>query len=109
MSKRMRESLPYLQVLAKSKPKLRKMIIEHGPPDLIMCIAECSLNLLKGVNPLKPHQKKRLTRYKKHLRVLSDKKLSLKKRRSVLSQQGGGLLTALIPTVLSVLGSLLTK
>ena len=109
MSKRMRDSLPYLQILAKCKPKVRKVLIEHGPSDLILCICECCYNVLKGTVPLTKRQKQHLSRYKKHLRGLANKKISRVKKRRLLTQQkgGGNLLTALLPPVLSVLSSLL--
>ena len=109
MSKHMKDNLPYLQVLVKSKPKLRKLLIEHGPVSMITSICECALNLLKGVIPLTPRQKRRLTRYKTHLRGLASKKVSRKRKKQFLNQKGGNLLTALLPPVLTVLGSLLTK
>ena len=68
----MKDNLPYLQVLVKSKPKLRKLLIEHGPESLITSICECAQNLLKGVIPLTPRQKRRLARYKKYLRGLAN-------------------------------------
>ena len=105
----MKDNLPYLQVLAKCKPKLRKLLIEHGPVSLVTSISECALNLLKGVIPLTPRQKRRLARYKAHLRGLANKKVSRKKKKQFLNQKGGNLLTALLPPVLTVLGSLLTK
>ena len=57
MSKRMKRSLPYLQVMAMCKPKLRKMLVAHAPSDVVMAICECALNLLKGVIPLTLRQK----------------------------------------------------
>ena len=83
----MKDNLPYLQVLVKSKPKLRKLLIEHGPVSLIISICECALNLLKGVIPLTPCQKHRLARYKTHLRGLANKKVSQKKRNSFLTRK----------------------
>ena len=109
MSKRIRNNLPYLQVLAKSKPKIRKVIIEHGPSDVILCICECTVNVLKGTVPISVNQKRQLSRYKKHLRALANKKISRAKKKKILNQKGGNLLTALLPPVLTVLGSLLTK
>lgn len=109
MSKRMKDNLPYLQVLVKCRPKVRKLLIEHGPTDLITSICECSLNVLKGVIPLTPSQKRRLARYKTHLRALGNKKVSRKQKKKCLNQKGGNLLAALLPPVLSVLSSLLTK
>ena len=78
----MKDNLPYLQVLVKSKPKLRKLLIEHGPVSLITSICECALNLLKGVIPLTPRQKRRLARYKTHLRGLAAKKYLERERNS---------------------------
>ena len=109
MSKHMKDNLPYLQVLAKGKPKLRKLLIEHGPVSLVTSICECALNLRKGVIPLTPRQKRRLARYKAHLRGLVNKKVSRKKKKHFLNQKDGNLLTTLLPPVLTVLGSLLTK
>ena len=103
----MRGSLPYLEVLAKSKPKLRKVLIDNVPASVITAICECSLNLLKGVIPLTPREKRRLARYKAHLRALANKRVSRKKKKHYLNQKGGGLLRALLPPVLGVLTSLL--
>ena len=102
MSKRMKDNLAYLQILAKCKPA-------HGPADVLMCVCECCYNLLKGTVPLTPTQKRRLSRYKKHHRALADKKVSRVKKRRILNQKGGNLLAALLPPVLSVLGSLFIK
>ena len=62
MSKRMKGSLPYLQVMGKCGPKLRKFMINNVPLEVITAICECSLNLFKGVIPLSPRQKRRLAR-----------------------------------------------
>ena len=109
MSKRMKENLPYLQILAKCKPKLRKVIIEHGPTDVIISICECAYNLLKGTVPISTNQKRNLSRHKEHLRTLANKKISRTKKKKLLTQKGGNVLAALLPPVLSVLGSLLVK
>jgi hypothetical protein len=84
----MKDNLPYLQVLAKCKPKVRKVIIEHGPANVLISICECCFNLLKGAIPLKPGQKRRLSRYKKHLRTLADKKVSHVNKKRLLNQKG---------------------
>ena len=108
MSKRLKGSLPYLQVLVKSKPKLRKILIDNVPESVITAICECRLNLLKGVIPFTSPQKRRLACYKTHLRALANKKVSGKKKKQYLNQKGDNLLTALLPPVLGVLSSLLT-
>ncbi len=105
----MRENSEFLRVLSKSNRKQRKAILEHCHNELIKCICEISLNLLRGVIPISKSQKDKLKRYKSILRDLIDKKKSIKHKRKQLSQSGGNLLTLLIPPVLSVLGNLLTK
>ena len=88
-------------------PKLRKLLIAHSPPEVLTPICECALNVLKGTVPLTPRQKRRLARYKTHLRALADKKVSRKQKKSYINQKGGNLLTALIPPVLGILSSLI--
>ena len=50
---------------------------------------------------------KRLACYKTHLRDLANKKVLRKRKKQRLNQKGGNLLSAVLPLVLSVLGSLL--
>ena len=107
MSKRMEGSLPYLQILMKCKPKIRKVILEHGPTDLLLSICESCYNVLKGTIPLSKRQKQRLSRHKKHLTDLANRKVSRLRKRRLLTQKGGNLLAALLPPVLEVLSSLL--
>ena len=107
MSKRMKRSLPYLQVMMACGPKLLKMIVGHAPDHVLLAICECALNVLKGVIPLTQHQKRQLTRYKTHLRGLASKKVSKKQKKRYLTQKGAGLLTTVLPPVINVLRSLL--
>ena len=109
MSQRMRHNADLLRVLARASKKQRKAILETCHIDLVKCLAEISLNVLEGVVPISPTQKKKLKRYKSLLRSLADKKVSLKKKKTKLNQSGGNLLTLLLPPVLSALGSLLIK
>ena len=106
MSDYVKRALPLLQVIAKSKPKVRNAIIEHGPADLIKAISEIVLNVLKGVVKLTARQKKRLVRYKNKLRALSSNKVSQKVKRKFLTQKGGGggaALAVLLPLAIAAL------
>ena len=57
----MKGSLPYLQILMKFKPKIRKVILEHEPNDLLLSICESCYNVLKGTIPLSKRQKQQHT------------------------------------------------
>ena len=104
MSSVVRRALPMLKSLVDANPKLIKAIIENASPDFIKAISEIALNMLKGIIKLTPHQKQRLSRYKKQFRSLAKKTLSLKKKRKLLTQRGGGAgLALLLPLALQML------
>ena len=108
MSKRVKHNAPYLHVLAKGSDKQRQGVIQGANKELITCLCECALNVLNGNIHLKPSEKKRLTKYKRHIRVLGNKKIGVQKKKKVLRQKGG-FLGALLTPVLSALGGLLFK
>ena len=97
MSAVVKRALPLLKVLVDATPKLKKAIIKHAPTDLVTAISEIVLNLIKGVIKLTAHQKKRLSRYKKELLALAKKKVPLGKKRKILVQKGGGVVSILVP------------
>ena len=109
MSRRVKDNIDFLRVLAKSNPKLRRAILQCCHNDLIKAICEVTLNVLKGVVPVNEKQKRKLRRHKTVLRALADKKISIKRKREYLNQTGGNFLPFLLPPVLSVLASFLSK
>lgn len=54
-------------------------------------------------------QKKRLKPYTHHLRRIANPKVSISSKRKILSQRGGGLLSALLPLAVSVVGPLVNR
>ena len=106
MTRRLKDNAHALHILSKSSSKRRKAILKHAHKELITCLCECALNVLKGRVPLSPTQKKKLTRHKKHLRALADKKSSHAKRKRLLVQKGG-FLGSLLAAILGTLGGLL--
>ena len=109
MSSRMQRNADFLRVLSKCNNKQRIGILQSSDSDLIKCICEISLNLLRGVIPVSTSHKKKLKRHKNLLKLLIDKKESIKKKRQHLTQRGGGFLSLLIPPALSILGNLISK
>ena len=90
MSAVVKRALPLLHTLAEAKPKFKKAIIKNASPELLKAISEIVLNMLKGIIPLSPQQKQRLSRYKNVFRALAKKGLSAVKKRKLLVQKGGG-------------------
>ena len=108
MTKRVRSQLNTLKKLQKCSSKERKKLLIHGGKPLQLCLRECAINVLKGNVHLSKPQFKRLKKFKKHLRDLSHKSTS-HKRRLQIEQRGGFLPMLLAPIVGSLLGGLLKK
>ena len=70
-----------LDKVKKNKEKLNR-IIDDGGLDLVRCICDCVLNVLRGIIPVKDEEKQRLKKYKDCLRELVKKKTSDKKRQA---------------------------
>ncbi|KAK2161227.1 hypothetical protein NP493_1597g00002 [Ridgeia piscesae] len=108
MSSRMKTNALGLHLLARTKdPKLTRAIIANANKDLICTLCECAHNILKGNVRLNASQKAKLRRYKRNLRVLSDKQPGVTRK----SKQGGGaFLTALLaPSATSIIFPLIKK
>lgn len=95
-----------LKILLKANRKQRKALLEVADREWIEAICECALNLLKGNVSLSKSQKKKLSPYKNHLRILSQPNVSFRKKRKLISQKGGNWLQFLVGPVLKVLQEL---
>ena len=78
--------------------KQRKFISTCGK-DVLHCFYVYARALIKGRHKVRPTQLKKLRRYKKLVRNLAKKKVSLKAKRRIL--QTGGFLNLILPPVLS--------
>lgn len=107
--KNIAENVDFLKVLCCCNKKLFKNIINGSNQKLILCLCECVLNCLNGNIDLNETEKHQLKKYKKVLRELIKKKISLKKRKQLLLQKGSGFLPIILPTVLSLLTDFLTQ
>ena len=99
MSSRVKRQANVLKALAKAHPHVCHAILKGASKDLLQCLAECAYNILRGNVLLTPLQKKSLTKYKKQIRQVADKKTILKRKRQIV--QKGGFLPALLAPLLS--------
>lgn len=97
----MRKHFAFLDYLQSISPKRQKVLIKAVDPELIDCFSEIALNLVQKNVPLTKKQLSRLKPYEKSVYELSLKKNSQKNKKKLI--QRGGLLTALLGTVLPVL------
>jgi len=83
-----------------------KAILANCKGELVKTLSECSLNLLRSNVKLTPCQKRKLRKYRTHLRKLEDKRVSLTSKKKAIVQRGGfliPLLGAVLPTIASLL------
>lgn len=106
---RVKNNLDYLKILCNCKQKMLKSIVANSDKEFINCICECVLNCLNGNVKLNDEEKRKLKKHKNTLRELLDKKKSIKRKKLLLTQHGGGFLPFLIPTIIQALSSFLVK
>ena len=87
-------------------PNICKKLVQQGDREIVDCISECCVNILKGSVRLTPKQKSYLSKHKQKLGEIAKKKVSLKQKKQII-QHGGFPLGAILAPIASVLGSLL--
>jgi len=107
MSELVRKYLPALKRIRKMGERARREYVRKCDKMFVDCVSECAKNVIKGNVPLSGRQMSVLRRKRNDLRALSKRKTSQRAKRKIL--QKGGFLSALLPPVLSVLGSLLMQ
>jgi hypothetical protein len=89
------------------KPRNRRSLLIDG--EILNGVCECALNTLKGNVRLNKKQKKILTKYKKDLRLLANKRTSKNRKKQIIIQKGGSFLPWLIAPAISLVSSLLQR
>ena len=80
MTSRVKHQAPHLLVVVKAHPHVCKAILHRADRDLLQCLSECALNILKGSVKLKPRDKARLSKYRQKLWKVAAKRVSLKQK-----------------------------
>ena len=112
MSSRVERQVHLLQAIAEGHPQVVKAILRGADNDLIKCLAECALNLLRGNIVLTPDEKTKLIKYRQKIRNIAGKKQTLKDKHKTI--QTGGLAAALLaplmkPLIAPLVGKLITS
>lgn len=105
--RKLSRSYPYIQLLKSNvASKDRKRMIDSFPDFVVDDIVEILYNVLFGSVPVNnTRQVRMLSRYRKPLITLFNTYKNKRVRRSVLKEQSGGFLGAVIPILASVLAS----
>ena len=101
-----RRTLPFLKILAKSKPRVNKIELLRRFPDYVTNdIIEMLYNILVGNVRISSKQKSMLSKHRKAMHNFANLN-SLSGRRQFIYKQKGGFITTILPMIISALGSL---
>jgi len=100
--------LNFLRSLCKCGKK-RKHLLKACTKEHIYALCECAENLLVGRVPLNSKQKTKLKKHKSSMLHLVDKKVGWRKKKKLILQKGGGLLTTILSVALPALIGLFTS
>lgn len=108
MSSRMQRNLALLEMLYKSTPRMRKVIVSNAGADFISALCEIALNVLSGNIPLTEQQYSQLKKKKSVVRIVADKRIKILRKRKTINQSGGFLLP-LLGAAIPFIASLITR
>jgi len=94
----------HLLAAADANPKLVKTLL--ADKQVVKCVCEIALNVLRGRVDLTPDEKENLHKYRKLLYKLCNKDCTFARKRQALVQTGAGFLPALLIPALSFIASL---
>lgn len=86
----------------------KKALLQSGGADMLKGLSECCHNVLAGNVPLKERHVKKLNKYKKQLRQMANRKVTIKTKGRLVTQSGGfigPLLSVLAPIISSIASS----
>lgn len=98
--------LPILQKIAETRTKKQRLVLlAKAKPCIFYSISEISKNILNKNIKTDPKTVRKLSPFKRELRLLARKSgVPLKKRKSLVLQSGGAFLPALLWPAISYLG-----
>ena len=101
MSVKVQRNTDFLTLLARSKPQLRRALLEKCNGDQADCLCELVLNLLEGKLPVSKEDVSELKRVKKVLRTLRSKKVPLTKKKKLFKKISLPLVNKIVKPALS--------
>lgn len=91
------------------KPRGRKQLLKNLSKDNVKVLCEICLNIIRGNITVVSKQKFKLKKYRSLLETLANKKVSLAKKKTVISNQKGGFIGTLASIALPVVSGIVAK
>ena len=106
-SRRIRQHATDLQLLARAKNAVRKRMLSQASQSLILALVDVAKALIRGEITMSPRQLNAARRSKRKLHGLTNKGVSVEKKRKALVQDGN-LIGLLLKPLLSTIGPILS-
>ena len=85
MSQVVKKNADFLKLMLSTPSRVqRASLLKTVTPDQLLALGTIATNLLQGSIPFTPSYKKKLKRHRAAIRIIADKKVSVKKRKQVL-------------------------
>jgi hypothetical protein len=97
-----------LKILAFSKTRYKKAILNKADKQLILSICDIIFNILNGNVHIDNDTKNKLNKHKFFLRRLIEKS-SLQQKKKILIQKGGNILGIILPALITTLSAIFAK
>lgn len=109
MTQRMRKNFPMLKALHSCSKSNQKQILKAAKPELIKAVCDCIVNVVYGKVPINTQNKTKLRKKIKVLKELTDPKKPTLRKKKLLVQHGGGILSSILGVVIPTLAGALIK
>jgi len=107
MSRVVKNNRGFLQLLAHFPNNQCEFLLRTATPQQAHALVQVSYNVLKQYIPFPDENRQKLPPYKDVLISLAESNVPYKKKKHILVREGGRLIQALLPPVISSLGFLL--
>ena len=110
MSENLKENLPFLELLARTKSdSQRYAILKTATPSQVRVLSEISLHILTGHCKINNSDRKLLRSKIKTLKKIASTNHSYKSKKRRISQQGGAFFSLIAPLLGAIIPALLSK
>ena len=89
MAPRIEITRAFVHLLAKCNSQRRQVLLENATNEQLKGLFELCMNMKRGNLPINSVQLQRFRRHKKTFDTLANKRISIRKKRAVINQQGG--------------------
>ena len=102
-------NLPFLKYLLFTNEEERTALLANLSKRQLRCLCENAHNVLVGNVPLDRSTHSKLHNFRDDIRLLARKQVSFKIKRKILRKRGLGLISMILPSLTTILGSLLVN